>query len=106
MAGPRVNLLAELGLDPEHLQWHQLALCDGMELAWFYDLYESDVEIARAVDDACLNCPVIKECGLQGAGGEYGVWGGIYWAGNGKPDKAKNSHKTDKDWADIRGKYV
>jgi hypothetical protein len=101
-----MSLLSELGLDPDNLQWHQLALCDGMPLTWFYDSYESDSEIAKAVDDVCLNCPVIKECGLQGAGGEYGVWGGIYWSGNGKPDKAKNSHKTEDDWKAVRGRYV
>lgn len=101
-----MNLLEQLGLDPENVSWHQLALCDGMELVWFYDLYETDVEIAKAVDDHCLHCPVIAECGLRGASGEYGVWGGIYWAGNGKPDKAKNAHKTDDVWKAIRRKAL
>lgn len=99
-----MNLLDELGLDPEHLEWFQLSLCDGMEIVWFYDLYESDPEIARAVDDTCLACPVIKECGMRGVSGEFGVWGGIYWAGNGKPDRAKNSHKTPDVWKMIAEK--
>lgn len=99
-----MSLLDELGLDPENLEWFQLSLCDGMEIVWFYDMYESDQEIAKAVDDTCLSCPVIKECGLRGASGEYGVWGGIYWAGNGKQDKAKNSHKTLEIWKSIAEK--
>ena len=97
-----MNLIDQLGLDPEHLEWQQLALCSGMEINWFYDLYESDDMFAKAVDETCLACPVIKECGIRGASGEYGVWGGIYWAGNGKPDKAKNNHKTPEVWAEIR----
>lgn len=101
-----MNLLDALGLDPEHLSWEQLALCDGMEINWFYDLYESDQEVAKAIDDTCLACPVIKECGLRGAGGEFGVWGGIYWAGNGKQDKAKNSHKTPETWNAIQERYL
>ena len=101
-----MNLIQELGLDPDNLQWHQLSLCDGMELNWFYDLYESDVEVAKQVDEVCLACPVIAECGLRGASGEYGVWGGIYWAGNGKPDRAKNAHKTEATWAALRKKAL
>jgi hypothetical protein len=100
------DLLGELGLDPDHLEWHQLALCDGMDLNWFYDLYESDQEVAKQVDNICLACPVIQECGLRGANGEHGVWGGIYWAGNGKPDKAKNSHKTPEVWSEIKRRAI
>lgn len=100
-----MSFLDDLGLDPDSLEWHHLSLCDGMPLNWFYDLYESDVEVARQVDAVCLACPVIGECGLQGAGGEYGVWGGIYWAGNGKQDRAKNSHKTPEVWTAIQERY-
>lgn len=101
-----MDLLDELGLDPEHLEWQQLALCKGAEINWFYDLYESDQEHAKAVDAQCLACPVIKECGLRGLSGEFGVWGGTYWAGNGKPDRAKNSHKTPEMWKAIAERYV
>lgn len=100
-----MNLLDALGLDPEHLSWEQLALCNGTEINWFYDLYESDQEVAKAIDATCLACPVIKECGLRGASGEFGVWGGIYWSGNGKQDKAKNSHKTPEVWKAIQDRY-
>lgn len=99
-----LNLLEELGLDSDSLEWHQISLCRGMELSWFYDYYESDPEIAKQVDEVCLACPVIKECGMAGAGGESGVWGAIYWS-NGKMDKAKNSHKSEEVWARIREKY-
>jgi hypothetical protein len=101
-----MNLLDQLGLDPEHLEWQQLALCSGTEINWFYDNYESDQEFAKAIDSTCLTCPVIKECGLQGLEGEFGVWGGIYWAGNKKPDKAKNAHKTPEVWKEIYQKYL
>lgn len=99
-----MNLVEALGLDPEHLEWQQLALCRGTDIAWFYDLYESDVEIAKQVDQMCLSCPVIKECGAAGQDGEAGVWGGLYWT-NGKPDKTKNSHKSEAVWEAIRKKY-
>lgn len=101
-----MNLLETLGLDPEHLEWQQLSLCSGMPINWFYDQYESDQEHAKAIDAGCIACPVIKECGMRGADGEYGVWGGIYWAGNGKADKAKNSHKTPEVWLEIQERYT
>lgn len=101
-----MNLIEQLGLDPENLRWQQLSLCAGSEINWFYDLYESDTEHARAIDQMCLSCPVIKECGLQGAEGEYGVYGGIYWAGNKRPDKAKNAHKSEEVWKMIQEKYL
>lgn len=89
-----MSLIEELGLDADHLQWYQLALCEGTDINWFYDLYESDTELAKQVDQMCLSCPVISECyNFAQDNGEYGVWGGLYW-NNGKPDRAKNSHKT------------
>lgn len=100
-----MSLLDALGLDPDNLEWQQLALCKGMEIAWFYDMYEAEDMFARAVDETCLSCPVIKECGLAGMQGEFGVWGGIYWAGAGKPDKAKNAHKSPEVWKAIQEKY-
>lgn len=100
-----LSLLDMLGLDPENLEWQQLALCKGTEINWFYDLYESDTEHAKAIDQLCLSCPVIRECGVAGMNGEFGVYGGIYWAGAGKPDKAKNAHKAPEVWKAIQEKY-
>lgn len=101
-----MSILNDLGIDPDHLEWHQLSLCNGMNLSWFYDLYESDSEVAKQVDNICLACPVTRECGTAGSAGEYGVWGGIYWAGNGKQDRAKNSHKSEGVWDMIKEKYL
>jgi hypothetical protein len=100
------NLLEELGLDAESIEWTQLSLCRGMETELFYDEYESDPKIACQVDQACLVCPVMAQCGQQGLSGEYGVWGAIYWDGQGKPDKAKNAHKTEEDWKEIRRRLL
>lgn len=99
------KLIDELGLDPEQLVWQDLALCQGIEdNEDLYDNYESDPEIAKQVDEMCLVCPVMKQCAARGAEGEWGVWGGIYWNGAGKPDKARNLHKTPEVWARIAKK--
>lgn len=95
------DLLSELGLDGDDIRWQNLALCQGMNTEWFYDQYEKDSEVARATDEACLRCPVLAQCFLAGQAGQYGVWGGVFWNGSGKPDKNKNSHKTDDVWEDI-----
>jgi hypothetical protein len=95
------NLLDELGLDPNDFNWEDLALCAGLPTEMFYDLYESDVETAKAIDEGCLRCPVFQECFMKGADGEYGVWGGVYWNGAGRPDKNKNAHKTEETWDEI-----
>ena len=96
------TLLDELGLDAEHIEWEQLALCKGMPREWFYDDYENSLKVAKQVDQGCLRCPVMAQCGLEGmSNNEFGVWGGVYWDGQGKPDKAKNAHKTEQDWEKI-----
>jgi hypothetical protein len=98
------SLLDELGLDESTLSWHQLASCRGMDLNLFYELYEEDEEIAKAVDARCLTCPVMRECLMDATDfKDYGVHGGIYLS-NGKPDKQRNAHKTDEVWAAIKTK--
>lgn len=104
--GLRLSILAELGLDPEEFGWQDLALCKNYEIKGhredvFFDKYESDPETARAVDEMCLSCPVMKQCGLAGMDGEQGVYGGIYWNGSGKPDQARNLHKTPEVWERV-----
>ncbi len=100
----RPSLLDELGLDEQTLSWHQLALCDGMELDWFYDSYEADEELARAMDDTCLRCPVLKDCLMDATDNkDYGLRGGIF-LNNGKPDKMRNQRKTEEVWARIQEK--
>jgi hypothetical protein len=105
------SLFDELGLDPEDFEWRDLALCKAYKIEnaaqdIFFDRYESDPEAAKAADEMCLHCPVISECFFAGANGQYGVWGGVYWNGSGKPDKNKNSHKTEEVWDDIRAKVA
>jgi hypothetical protein len=99
------SLLESLGVDAEEFEWHHLAACQHMPPELFYDKYESEPEVAKAVDSACLGCPVIRDCFFAGSqNGEYGVWGGVYWNGSGKPDKNKNSHKTQEVWEAIERK--
>ncbi len=98
------SLLDELGLDPEDFEWTDLALCQGMPTETFYENYESDQQSALAADEACLRCPVMKQCFFKGSDGQHGVWGGVYWNGSGRPDKNKNSHKTDDTWQEIYDK--
>ena len=103
------SLLDELGLDEETLTWRHLALCgtkspneEGMQLNWFFDDYEDDVELAKAMDQVCLACPVMKECLSEAmANQDYGLRGGIYLY-KGKPDKQRNSHKTEEVWLQIQ----
>lgn len=99
------SLLESLGIDPEEFEWHHLAACQHVDPEVFCDKYEADEEIAKAADSICLNCPVIADCFFAGGtNGEYGVWGGVYWNGSGKPDKNKNSHKTQEIWDEIHRK--
>ena len=96
------TLIELLGIDPDDFIWQDLALCENAEKpSNYYEDYESDTEVARQVDEMCLSCPVMAACAKQGQSGEHGVWGGIYWNGSGKPDKARNAHKTDAVWAEI-----
>lgn len=91
-----------LGIDLEDIEWQDLAICDGMDVNDFYDNYESSTTVARVIDQACLSCPVLKQCLEAGTdNGEWGVWGGIYLS-SGKPDKNKNAHKTADVWDRIR----
>jgi len=100
------SLLSELGLDAEHLEWHDLALCrnseiDGPENDFFFDRYESSPESAKAADQMCLHCPVMRQCFFEGSRGNQGLWGGVYWMDSGKPDVNRNRHKTDEIWDEI-----
>jgi len=100
------NILDDLGLDKDNLEWWNLAICNGMDTNLFYDKYEADINIAKNIDEACLSCPVIKMCyesGIQN--NEYGVWGGVY-LNAGALDKARNIHKTQDVWKRIRAKHA
>ena len=98
------SILNDLGVDPEDFDWYHLSACRGMDTNLFYDKYESDISIAKNIDEACLSCPVAKMCyDFAVENNEQGVWGGIY-LNNGEIDKSKNSHKTQDIWKKIRVK--
>lgn len=97
-----INAFEILGIDSEEIKWQHWALCANMGHDDFFEGYESNAPVARAVDQACLSCPVMTQCLQWGIdNGEYGVWGGIYLSA-GKVDKAKNSHKSPDIWEEIR----
>jgi hypothetical protein len=96
------DIIAEMGLDEEDLKWYQFAACNNMETNWFYDLYETDVHVAKQADTICLHCPVIKTCLKEGIRGrEFGVWGGIH-LNLGRVEKSTNAHKTEEVWSSLR----
>lgn len=95
------DALSELGLDPDDLDWKQLSLCSKMDTNMFYDGYESDVQVAKLVDQVCLSCPVMPQCIERGVeNSEWGVWGAVYLV-SGKQDKNRNAHKTAEVWEAI-----
>lgn len=75
------------------LKWMDGANCIGRTEP--FDRYETDRSYAEDADQMCASCPVVKECFEVGIKGEYGQWGGIYWAGNGRPDERANAHKSE-----------
>lgn len=100
------NILNDLGIDTEDLDWWHLGICRGMDTNLFYDKYEADPNVAKNIDEACLSCPVIKMCYKSGIeNSEYGVWGGVYLS-SGEIDKSKNLHKTQEVWKRLRSKGV
>ena len=73
--------------------WTEEALCRGKPLEVFFEAYEENKDVAIAVDDMCLGCPVRSQClklGVNTSG--TGVFGGTYLV-LGKFSKTRNSHK-------------
>ena len=105
-----MSLVDLLGLDEDTAEWMDLAACNGMgmgEVDYFCNAYESDKVIAASIDEMCITCPVVKSCMMAGqSNNEYGVWGGIYWDGTGKPDEARNAHKTEDVWARLKARLT
>ena len=93
------NILNDLGIDKVDPKWYDLALCRGMDTNLFFDKYESDISVAKGIDEACMSCPVIKICH------DNGVWGGVY-LNSGATDKGKNAHKTKDVWKRLKAKHV
>jgi len=97
------NILNDLGVtEKDNVSWQDLALCQGMDTNLFFEKYETDIETAKAVDEACLSCPVRKICYDNGvSNNEDGVWGGVYLSG-GSVDKKRNPHKTKEVWRRLK----
>jgi len=100
------DILNELNSDEDTIRWWHLAACQGMDTNLFFDKYEIDVNMAKAIDQCCLSCSVINMCYKSGEdNNEYGVWGGVYLSA-GSIDKMKNIHKTKDIWKQIRQKHA
>lgn len=100
------SILNSLGIDKDDFKWYDLSVCKNMEPNLFFDLYETDINIAKSIDEACLTCPVIKICHQIGVdNNEYGVWGGVY-LNSGSVDTNKNEHKTPETWKRLKRKHV
>lgn len=98
------NILNDLNLNPDNLNWWDISACRGMDTNLFFDTYESNETVAKNIDECCLSCPVMKICHESGvSNNEYGVWGGIYLS-SGLVDKLKNSHKTKEVWKKVNKK--
>ena len=96
------DILNNLGIDLDDLDWYHLGLCRGMDTNLFYDKYEADVNIAKNIDEACMGCPVIKMCYESGTeNNEHGIWGGVY-LNSGSVDKTRNTHKTKEVWKRLK----
>ena len=96
------NILNNFQYDKNDIEWQDLAACLGMDTSLFFEKYETDVNMAKAIDECCLACPVRKMCHESGTSNdEYGVWGGVYLT-LGKPDKLKNSHKAKEVWKKLK----
>jgi hypothetical protein len=99
------SILNDLGVDQDDFEWYHLSVCRGMDTNLFYDKYESDVNISKNIDQACMSCPVISMCYQSGTdNNEYGVWGGVY-LNAGSPDKSRNVHKTPEVWKILSQKH-
>jgi hypothetical protein len=100
------DILNDLGIDSEDLDWFHLSVCRGMDTNLFYEKYEADPNIAKSIDEMCLSCPVIAMCYETGVeGSEYGIWGGVYLS-SGSIDRSKNLHKTQEVWKRLKKKNV
>jgi hypothetical protein len=86
------------------VRWWRFAICNNMDTEDFFDNYEASPQVAQAIDEVCLSCPVMYSCFKEGVEEKKtGVWGGVYLL-NGKKDRVKNSHKTPRVWERIERK--
>jgi hypothetical protein len=82
-------------------KWTKQASCLNMDVNMFFDKYEENKNLASAIDNMCISCPVQRMCLAQGVSGkEWGVWGGVYLE-NGEISKEFNSHKSKETWFEV-----
>lgn len=82
-------------------EWKDEADCKGYDTNLFFDKYEDDPSLRKAIDELCSGCPVATQCFAVGISQkEWGVWGGIYIE-NGKISREFNRHRTKSDWAET-----
>lgn len=81
--------------------WKEHASCLNLDRNIFFEKYEENEPLRRAVDDLCKACPVRQACLGDGVSRqEWGVWGGVYLE-KGKISKEFNSHKSSMDWFNV-----
>lgn len=106
-----MNIIDKLTGGKSDVTWKDVGACVNFDMAAykaignpFFEGYEADEFVAKAIDEMCNKCPVQKMCGEYARDNkEEGVWGGIYWTSRGTVDTNKNSHKTKRDWERLRG---
>jgi hypothetical protein len=82
-------------------KWKYDGLCVGYDTNLFFDKYEEDENLRRAIDSLCSGCPVARQCFAVGVSQkEWGVWGGVYLE-SGKISKEFNNHRSKEDWANT-----
>lgn len=89
------NKVLELLIDDvTDFTWCDLGLCRSLpDPDIMFEGYEGDPQLARAIDEMCMSCPVARECNEYGVETKStGQWGGWYLV-NGKISKQFNAHK-------------
>ena len=81
--------------------WKDNASCKHFELSLFFEKYEENENLRKAVEDVCFSCPVQRTCFAVGVSQkEWGVWGWVYLE-NGKVSREFSKHKTKKEWGET-----
>lgn len=83
------------------VDWKEEASCLNLDTNIFFDKYEEDEDLRRAVDNLCNACPVRRTCLLDAISRhEYGVHAAVYLE-NGKISREFNNHKKPADWFKV-----
>ena len=89
------DILNELGVDEDDLNWQDLAYCKTIDPKYFDRYYQDSPHLRPVVDDMCMSCPVLKECGIAAVTNrESYVWAATFFD-NGVPVPEMNDHKTE-----------